>query len=113
MKWKTDFLAQLLDKTSERAQDVVVDHQEFLNVFGYPGRSASVVELWQHITERLVRSGNVAITTIRRDVEVILKEGTLSQRMLRGLGKDHSRENITALYKRLSDCLAQNRMFLV
>jgi gamma-glutamyl:cysteine ligase YbdK (ATP-grasp superfamily) len=113
MKWKTDFLAQLLDKTSEKAQEVVVEQEEFLAVFGFPGKSASTAELWRHIGERLMRSGNVAIATSRREMDVILNEGTLSQRMLKALGNDHSRENISALYKRLSDCLAQNKMFLV
>jgi carboxylate-amine ligase len=113
MKWKTDLLAQLLSKTSEKAQDVVVDHREFLDVFGFPESSATMVELWRHITERLVRSGNVAVATGRREVDVLLTEGTLSQRIVKALGKDHSKENITAVYKRIADCLAQNKMFLV
>lgn len=113
MKWKTDFLAQLLDKTSEHAQTVVIDNAEYLSVFGFQGNSATMVELWQHITERIVRSGNVAVGTWRREIDVILKEGTLSQRIVRALGKDHSKENITVVYKQLCDCLAQNKMFLV
>jgi carboxylate-amine ligase len=112
-KWKTDVLAQLLDKTSEKAQGAVIDDREFLSVFGYPGSSASAADLWLHITERLIRSGNVAIATGRREIDVILGEGTLSQRIVRALGKDYSNENITAVYRRLCDCLAQNKMFLV
>jgi carboxylate-amine ligase len=112
MKWKTDFLAQLLDKTSENAQQVVIDNKDYLNVFGYPGHRATVVELWRHITERIIRSGNVAVGTWRREIDVILSDGTLSQRIVRALGKDHSKENITVVYKHLCDCLAQNRMFL-
>ena len=91
----------------------MIDNVEFLNVFGFTGNSASMVDLWRHITERLVRSGNVAVTTGRREIDVILNEGTLSQRIIRALGNDHSSENITAIYKRLCDCLAQNKMFLV
>ena len=113
MKWKTDFLSQLLEKATEKAQAVVVDNQEFLNVFGFPEASATMVELWRHISERLVRSGNVAVATGRREIDVILKEGTLSQRIIRALGNDHSKESITVVYKRLCDCLAQNKMFLV
>lgn len=113
MKWRTDFLAQLLDLTSVHAQDTVIDHPEFLNVFGFPGNRASGAELWSHITERLIRSGSVAVATCRREIDVVLKEGTLSQRIVKALGNDHSPENITAVYRRLCDCLAQNRMFLV
>lgn len=113
MKWKTDFLAQLLDQTSVHAQGAVIDHREFLNVFGFSGNRASGAELWSHITERLIRSGSVAVATCRREIDVLLKEGTLSQRIVKALGNDHSPANITAVYRRLCDCLAQNRMFLV
>jgi gamma-glutamyl:cysteine ligase YbdK (ATP-grasp superfamily) len=113
MKWKTDFLAQLLDKTSEKAQAVVIDNVEFLNVFGFQGNSATLAELWKYIAQRMMRSGNVPVATWRRELNVILNEGTLSQRIVRALGKDQSKENITVVYKCLCDCLAQNRMFLV
>jgi carboxylate-amine ligase len=112
-KWKTDFLAQLLEKTSEKAQEVVVDDQEFLKVFGFPERSANARELWIHITERLLRSGTVAVSTSRREIDVVLNEGTLSQRIIRALGSDDSIEHITSVYRQLCDCLAQNKMFLV
>jgi gamma-glutamyl:cysteine ligase YbdK (ATP-grasp superfamily) len=112
MKWKTDFLAQLLDKSSEHAQKVVIDNAEYLAVFGFPGASATMVELWQHITERIIRSGNDAVEKWRREIDVILREGTLSQRIVRALGNDRSKEKITAVYKHLCDCLDQNKMFL-
>lgn len=113
MKWKTDFLSQLLDKTSERAQEVVIDNRDYLQVFGFPGTSANISELWSHISGRLARQGNVAVTTGKPELHTILKEGTLSQRMIRSLGKDPSRGKITELYRHLCDCLAQNKMFLV
>ena len=112
MKWRTDFLAQLLDKTSEHGQSVVIDNKEYLNVFGFPGSTATTAELWHHITARIIRSGNVAVGTWRREIDVILNEGTLSERILRALGKDQSKENIIVVYKHLSDCLAQNRLFI-
>lgn len=113
MKWKTDFLAQLFDKTSEKAQDVVIDNTEYLSVFGFQGKSATMVELWHHIAERIAPGGNEGVGTWRREIDVILNQGTLSQRIIRTLGKDQSKENITLVYKHLCDCLAQNRMFLV
>ncbi|MDQ2658670.1 MAG: glutamate-cysteine ligase family protein, partial [Bacteroidota bacterium] len=78
MKWKTDFLAQLLDKTSEKAGRAVVDNPEFLNVFGFTGESATAIELWRHITDRLMRVGNTAISTGRRELDVVLSQGALS-----------------------------------
>ena len=111
-KWKTDVLASLLERTSEKAQSVVIDDKGYLNVFGFTGNSATAADLWRHIADRLVRAGNVGVATARREIDVVLNEGTLSQRILKSLGKDQSKENITAVYQRLCDCLAQNKMFL-
>ena len=113
MKWKTDFLAQLLDKASEKAGHMVIDDSEYLNAFGFEGKIATGVELWGHIAGRLVRSGNVAVASARPEIDIILEQGTLSQRIERALGSDVSNENISRVYRRLCDCLAQNRMFLL
>jgi carboxylate-amine ligase len=112
MKWKTETLAQMLDQTTERAQDVVIENEEYLKVFGYPDKKATVRELWQHIFQRLIRIGTDSLGNTNHEIEVILKEGTLSQRILRALGKDHSKENIASVYRLLCGCLAQNKMFI-
>jgi gamma-glutamyl:cysteine ligase YbdK (ATP-grasp superfamily) len=111
IKWKTEALAQLLDKTSEYAQDAVIDNEEYLHVFGFPGTSAKPAELWQHIIGRLVRGGNTALEHWKKDIDVILTEGTLAQRIVKALGKDQSKEHLIHVYKQLSGCLAQNKMF--
>ena len=113
MKWKTDILAQLLDKTAVHAQNVVINDRDYLSIFGFPGTSATAVDLWRHITERLVRAGSVAVSTGRPEIDIILSEGTLSQRILKALDGDASQQNIARVYRSLCDCLAQNKMFLV
>lgn len=112
MKWKTETLAQLLEQTTKNAQDVVIDNEEYLKIFGYPGKTANVRDLWQHIFSRLVKIGTDSLGNTNHEIEVILKEGTLSQRIMRALGKDQSRENISRVYRLLSGCLAQNKMFI-
>jgi gamma-glutamyl:cysteine ligase YbdK (ATP-grasp superfamily) len=111
MKWKTETLAHLLERTTDDAQQVIIDNAEYLSVFGLQEKSASAGELWQHILERIVRSGNGPMDKWRREIDVILKEGTLAQRIVKALGRDQSRENIVRVYKQLSGCLAQNKMF--
>jgi gamma-glutamyl:cysteine ligase YbdK (ATP-grasp superfamily) len=111
MKWKTEPLAQLLEKTTDKGQQAVIDNVEYLSVFGFNSNSATATELWQHIVERLVRSGSASIEHWRREIDVLLKEGTLAQRIVKALGNDPSKENIVRVYKQLSGCLAQNKMF--
>ncbi len=112
IKWKTEPLAALLERGNEVAQEVVIDNKEYLDMFGFPEKSAQGAELWRHILERLVRSGNTAIGHWDQQINVILTEGTLAYRIMKALGSDHSRENIIRVYKQLSGCLSQNRMFL-
>lgn len=112
MKWKTETLAQMLDQTTEKAQDVVIENEEYLKVFGYPDKKTTVRELWQHIFQRLIRIGTDSLGNTNHEIEVILKEGTLAQRILRALGKDHSKQNIASVYRLLCGCLAQNKMFI-
>ncbi len=112
MKWKTETLAQLLDQTTQKAQEVVIENEDYLKVFGYPGKKATVRELWQHIFERLIRIGTDSLGKTNHEIEVILSEGTLAQRILRALGKDHSPQNISSVYRLLCSCLAQNKMFI-
>ena len=113
MRWKTDTLVHLFDQTIERGQSVVIENAEYLRAFGYENASATVKELWRHIIQKMIRSGNTALEKWRREIDIILEEGCLSERILHALGKDTSRENIANVYKHLCDCLEQNKMFLV
>ncbi|MFZ6010138.1 MAG: carboxylate-amine ligase [Bacteroidota bacterium] len=112
MKLKTDMLAHLLDRTTEKAQEAVFDNAEYLSVFGVSEKSLKASELWKHILEKTVRSGNGALEKWRREIDIILAEGTLASRIVRAVGNDASKENIIRIYKQLCDCLGQNRMFL-
>jgi gamma-glutamyl:cysteine ligase YbdK (ATP-grasp superfamily) len=113
MKWKTESLTQLLDKTIEKGQDAVIDNPEYLQVFGFEGSSAKAGALWQHILDRILRTGSSPLEKWRNELDVILKEGTLAHRIMKKLEGDHSRENVTAIFRQLCGCLAQNKMFLV
>lgn len=111
MKWKTETLSQIFERTTDLAQDAVIDNPEYLAAFGMKESSARAAELWKHILDRLIRSGNNALENWKNEIEVILQEGCLASRIIRALGQDQSRENIIRVYRQLSGCLAQNKMF--
>jgi carboxylate-amine ligase len=111
-KWKRDPLVAILDQTMVNGQDVVINNLEYLHAFGYYSGQATVKELWLHILEKMVKAGNGALEKWKPELDIILKQGTLSQRIIDAVGNDPSRENILSVYKKLCGCLAQNRMFL-
>lgn len=111
-RWKTDTLSHLLDRVSEQGAKAVVEDPAYPQVYGMaPGR-VTVGELWHHILERLLRSGNASVAATMKEMNVILREGCLSERILKAIGDNSSRERIATVYKRLADCLDQNRMFI-
>ena len=111
MKWKTEVLAQIFDQTINLGHQALLDNAEYLALFDYTESKASAGELWQHIFGNLLERENPALAGYRKEIDVILKKGTLSHRIVRAIGKDHSYENIASVYRSLCDCLAHNRMF--
>jgi gamma-glutamyl:cysteine ligase YbdK (ATP-grasp superfamily) len=112
MKWKTESLANILNRTIDMAEDTIIDDIDYLTTFGFKGKTATGSQLWQHIASRMLESGNEVLPHWRRELEIIFKNGTLSKRILTALAGDYSEENIRKVYFRLASCLAQNRMFL-
>ena len=112
MKWKTEALAHLFDQTITLGGQAVLDNAEYLALFDFPEDKASAGELWQHIWQHLLERGNPALEGYKKEIDVIIRKGTLAHRIVTAIGKDQSNENIASIYRRLCGCLANNRMFL-
>ena len=111
MKYKTDGLVQIFDRAIAQGQKTQIDSLEYLSAFGITS-PCNAGEAWQKIIDKLVVSGNTALEKWKPELSVILKEGTLSDRIIKSLGGDHSLESIKKTYRQLSGCLAQNKMFI-
>lgn len=111
MKYKTDGLVQVYEKVLATGLSAVIDNPEYLKVFGLTA-TCTVRELWQKIIDKLTAAGNTALEKWKPELSVILKEGSLSERIIKALNNDHSPEAITKTYRQLSGCLAQNKMFI-
>lgn len=109
MKWKTDALVDVLNKTIAGGQQVVVE-DDFARIFLYEEK-VSVGTIWSHILHHLIEKGNTTLEKWKPELDVILKEGNLSSRILKATGPTPSHEKIVEVYRHLADCLAQNKMF--
>jgi len=110
VRWRTEDLAKILDVAADEAQDAVIQNQEYLSVFGFSGKNIRADELWSLIWNK-VASGNTALIQTKPEIDVILKEGTLAKRIIRATGEKPEKNQITLVYKKLGDCLVQNKMF--
>lgn len=112
MRWKTEVLAEMLDHAIDKGSLTVINNAEYLELFGVKEKSIRVTELWRHIVQRLARSGNDCVERWQFELDVILNEGTLSERILRSMKGDVSVDAIRHVYRQLSRCLDQNKMYL-
>lgn len=113
MKSRTDDLVQLLELTVARGEKAVIHDKDYLRNFGLDSSQVVTASgLWKHILNDLISRGNTALERWKPELEIILTEGTLSARILKALQGDQSAAAIQKVYRQLSDCLAQNKIFL-
>lgn len=110
MKWNEKPLAQILEAGVEKAERAVIVDKEFLTVFGSKANSLTAGELWKHIFIQL--KGRSGLNKKTNTLEFILNEGSLSTRIMKALNGDYAIPSLTNVYRELSQCLAQNRLFL-
>lgn len=109
MKWEAEPLAKILDAGIESAEQALITNKEYLKVFGSEAASVTAGELWKHILSQLKSND---LNERKQNLDVILNQGSLSTRIMRSLKGDYTKPSLIKLYKALSNCLAQNRLFL-
>ncbi|HLZ16271.1 MAG TPA: glutamate-cysteine ligase family protein [Cyclobacteriaceae bacterium] len=112
MKIKTDTLVPIFDQCVATGRNATIDSIEFLKIFGLE-KQLSVGELWRTILDRLKVLTPSLQNWEKPELETILNEGSLSERILRALDNNYAPGNIQRVYHQLSGCLAQNRMFIL
>ncbi len=111
MRARTEILAGILDDVSQLGQKAEILSSEYPLIFGLQA-PCTALELWKHIFQRLLNMGNVHLEKSRPEIEIILNEGTLSDRILKNLNGESSPQAIKNTYRHLADCLAQNKLFI-
>lgn len=110
MKMDTHVLAALLDKTSLSGRQTQIDDLPYLAAFGLSS-PATAGELWKHILTKIP-----ATTFYEKKwqsvIHTLLDQGSLSERIINSLHQDNSPDRIKSIFKELSVCLAENRMFV-
>jgi gamma-glutamyl:cysteine ligase YbdK (ATP-grasp superfamily) len=102
-------LADLLARTTARAERASVDDADLLRALGLDGAARTAGEVWRALFERhLARDCDGA--EHRPALEVLLEEGCLARRIVNRVGEKPTREALTALYRELGDCLREGRL---
>ena len=103
-------LERILLSTIREGEAARIGDRRYLELFRFPGGSATAGELWRHLarsaTEEIPADGEV-----RSAAEAILSEGPLARRILRALGGSPSPQRIVEVYRTLCECLEKGRIF--
>lgn len=111
-KWDTEALAAILHEVIRDADHTVIDNRKFLQAFSFPEKKCLASELWQHLLEETLQKQSSDTGASLAPLNIILQKGTLARRILRAVDGDFSRDNLTNVYAKLCDCLAEGRQFL-
>jgi len=71
----------------------------------------SAQELWLHLLHQQHIGRGTLSAKQMTIIELILLQGTLSDRIVQAIGADASEAAISSVYRHLSECLAANQMF--
>ena len=107
--WETRRLLAILDKTILSAENTVIDDSQYVAMFGLRERQVKAGDLWGAVIQRDLSSGSDGAAM--KPLDVILKEGTLSTRILKALDGDMSRRRLGEVYGSLCGCLANGTVF--
>jgi gamma-glutamyl:cysteine ligase YbdK (ATP-grasp superfamily) len=104
--WDENELFDIFDSVIVNAEETVITHTRYLAMFDLQEGTAKDIWkklyslIWDELSEKQ-----------QKNIEFLLKNGSLSSRIMKALGEDPSEEEIENLYRKLGKCLAENRFF--
>ncbi|EMR04459.1 carboxylate-amine ligase [Cesiribacter andamanensis] len=108
-RWGEQELAEIFLDVIRDGEDTPIRNKAYLALLACQDPSLTAGELWQHLFERL---SPALPEPYAGTIGQILKEGTLSSRILRRLRGDVSPPAIREQYFLLSQCLQENRLYV-
>ncbi|GAA4815229.1 glutamate-cysteine ligase family protein [Litoribaculum gwangyangense] len=106
--WTKENLFKILNPTIEEGENYKIENMSFLKIFNLD-KVSTVKEVWQNFYN-LVK--NDIDKTFQEAIETILNHGTLSTRILQAINDDFSEAHIKKVYKKLANCLQENKLFM-
>jgi glutamate---cysteine ligase / carboxylate-amine ligase len=108
----TERLANVLHACIRDADMAMIEDAEYLAVLGYPSAHCRARDLWRHLVRQMSHSELVHAQSWRAQLEIMLEHGPLARRIEKAIRGDYSRERMTAVYRRLCECLDEGAMFV-
>lgn len=104
----TQELKQIYDESLSSGLATKVSNPELLKQWQVSAKATTLRAVWQELLAKIAidLDGNSM-----HNLNHILTNGNLSERILKACNQDYSRENIKQIYQRLGNCLQENQIF--
>jgi carboxylate-amine ligase len=106
--WTKESLFNILNPCIKEGEKHIVSNLQYLNLFEIE-QACMVQDIWKQLY-KLVRPN--MHETHHHAIETILSKGTLATRILHAVDNDFSENNIKKVYKKLANCLQENKVFI-
>ena len=114
IEWDEERLAQIFIKIIKGGENSIIEDEEYLRVFNYTdNKKSSAKDLWKYLIKEIIRTNNVSRESWIKNIELILDHGSLSSRIIKSLDGNYSGNNIFKTYMKLSESLADNKIFIL
>lgn len=105
--WTEEELFSIFDEVIKNAENTLIENKRYLAIFDLE-KPSDVKTIWKVLYEKV---RDQLAEDQQKHIEFILQNGSLSTRILKSLRNDFSEAHILKTYRKLGDCLQNNRMF--
>ncbi|MCC9602180.1 glutamate-cysteine ligase family protein [Stieleria sp. JC731] len=106
----TATLRQIFDQVVVCGGEAIIDSEAVLACFGIEETSMKASDLWRHLLHH-ARQMDATVDQLYQPLEVITRQGNLSNRIMTSLQGDISEDAILQTYAQLANCLASGKSF--
>lgn len=109
---RMEILTGILEDVTENGRHAEVLSSEYLGFFGLD-EVCTVGNIWKHLFHKLSNDPMRPLAMYEKELSVILEQGPLSERILMVVGEKPGTEELMFMWRRLGDCMEQNKLLIL
>lgn len=110
-QFETPLLKEIFLNVIKNGEKAIIDNPCYLHCLGIKQDFCSAAQVWSQLIDTIILENSTSIAPFYSALEIFKKQGTLASRILKAVGNEPDGEKILSVYRSLSDCLDQGKLF--